>query len=63
MVKQLGIETNDKLYLETDEDKIIISKAPAPPKGTLEYLFRDYSGESFTTVLVNPAIPRGNEKW
>ncbi|MCL1812392.1 MAG: AbrB/MazE/SpoVT family DNA-binding domain-containing protein, partial [Treponema sp.] len=46
MVKKLGIETNEKLYLETDEDKIIISKMPAPKKGTLEYLFKDYSGES-----------------
>ena len=63
MVKELGIETNDKLYLETNEDKIIVSKAPAPKKGTLEYLFKDYSGKSFRTVLVNPVEPVGNEKW
>ena len=63
VVKQLGIETNDKLYLETDEDKIIISKAPVPKKGTLEYLFKDYSGESFKTTLINPVEPEGNEKW
>ena len=63
IVKKLGIETNEKLYLETDEDKIIISKTPAPKKGTLEYLFKDYSGESFRTILVNPLKPIGNEKW
>ena len=63
MVKKLGIETNEKLYLETDKDKIIISKTPAPKKGTLEYLFKDYSGESFRTILVNPLKPIGNEKW
>jgi len=63
IIKALGIENNDKVYLETDVDKIIITKAPAPPKGTLEYLFKDYSGESFKTVLMNPVEPEGNEKW
>ena len=63
MVKELGIEANDTVYLESDEEKIIISKAPVPKRGTLEYLFKDYSGESFRTVLVNPRKPRGNEKW
>ena len=63
MIKSLGIESNDKVYLEVDEDKIIITKAPVPQKGTLEYLFKDYSGESFKTNLVNPVKPAGNEKW
>ena len=63
MVKVLGIECNDKVYLEADEGRIIITKAPAPQKGTLEYLFKDYSGESFKTDLVNPEKPKGNEKW
>jgi antitoxin MazE len=63
MVKELGIDCNDKVYLETIEDKIIITKMPAPKKGTLEYLFKDYSGESFKTALINPVEPVGNEKW
>ena len=63
IVKQLGIETNDKLYMETEENKIVISKIPVPKKGTLEYLFKDYSGESFKTTLVNPLKPVGKEKW
>jgi antitoxin MazE len=63
MLKDLGIENNDKVYLEACDDKIIITKFPAPKKGTLEYLFKDYSGESFKTVLVNPKKPKGNEKW
>jgi antitoxin MazE len=63
MVKSLGIECNDRVYLEASDDKIIITKSPTPKKGTLEYLFKDYSGESFKTVLVNPRKPKGNEKW
>ena len=63
MVKQLGIECNDKVYLEINENRIIITKAPSPQKGTLEYLFKDYNGESFKTVLINPVEPAGNEKW
>jgi antitoxin component of MazEF toxin-antitoxin module len=63
MLKALGIECNDRVYLENDESKIIITKAPVPKKGTLEYLFKDYSGESFKTVLVNPEKPVGKEKW
>ena len=63
MMKELGIECNDEVFLETREDKIIITKTPVPKKGTLEYLFRDYTGESFKTVLINPAEPVGNEKW
>ena len=63
MMKEIGIETNDKVYLETSEDRIIITKIPSPKKGTLEYLFKDYSGESFNTTLVNPLEPVGNERW
>ena len=63
IIKSLGIENNDKVYLEADEDKIIITKAPVPQKGTLEYLFKDYTGESFKTAMTNPAKPEGNEKW
>jgi len=63
MLQALGLNCNDKVYLEGSEDRIIITKAPAPKKGTLEYLFKDYSGESFKTALVNPVEPIGNEKW
>ena len=63
MVKALDVDCNDKVYLEFSEDRIIITKAPTPKKGTLEYLFKDYSGESFETTLINPAEPAGNEKW
>jgi antitoxin component of MazEF toxin-antitoxin module len=63
IIKATGIACNDNVYLETIEDTIIITKAPAPKKGTLEYLFKDYSGESFKTCLTNPVHPVGNEKW
>jgi len=63
ILNEIGLDCNDKVYLETDNNKIIISKVPVPKKGTLEYLFKDYSGESFYTELINPIEPIGNEKW
>ena len=63
IMKEMRLECNDKVYLEADGDKIIITKIPSPKKGTLEYLFKDYPGESFKTTLINPAAPAGNEKW
>jgi len=63
IVKNFGINCNDKVYIETDKEKIVITKVPMPKKGTLEYLFKDYTGGSFTTTLVNPTEPAGNEKW
>ena len=63
IINEMGIVCNDKVYIETNDDKIIITKFPTPQKGTLEYLFKDYSGESFKTELINPIEPVGNEKW
>ena len=63
MVKDLGFDCNEKVYLEADEDRLIVTKAPMPKKGTLEYLFKDYSGESFKTTLINPLKPAGKEQW
>ena len=63
ILKEMDIDCNDKVYLETSDDRIIITKVPTPQKGTLEYLFKDYSGESFKTDLINPAKPVGKEKW
>jgi hypothetical protein len=34
-----------------------------PQKGSLEYLFKDYSGKTFRTELINPQEPVGNERW
>ena len=63
IMKEMCLDNNDKVYLETSDDKIIISKTPSPKKGTLEYLFKDYSGEPFKTTLINPVTPAGKEKW
>ncbi|GHV67099.1 hypothetical protein AGMMS49928_03370 [Spirochaetia bacterium] len=57
LIGQMGLAKNDKVYLESDNDRLIITKAPLPKKGTLEYLFKDYSGGSFKTRLVNPVKP------
>ena len=68
ITRRLDLKTNDRVFLELEEDadlgpKLIITKAPAPKKGTIEYLFKDYSGESFKTELVNPEEPVGKEQW
>ena len=63
MIKTLGVSCNDKVFLEADEEKIIITKAPMPKKGTLEYLFKDYTGGPFKTTLINPVQPIGDEQW
>jgi len=63
MSRQLGISTNDEVVLELRENVMTISKPSTPRKGTIEYLFKDYSGESFKTELTNPLEPVGEEKW
>jgi antitoxin MazE len=63
ILRRLELHTNDKVYLEVEDDKLTITKAPMPKKGTIEYLFKDYSGESFKTELTNPKKPIGKEKW
>ncbi|GHU47300.1 cell division protein FtsW [Spirochaetia bacterium] len=63
MMRFLGLNTNDKVFLEVENDKLIITKRPTPQKGTLEYLFKDYSGESFKTELNNPLEAVGEEQW
>jgi len=63
IIKEMGIDCNDKVYLETSDDRLIITKTSVPKKGTLEYLFKDYKGGVFKTKLINPVEPAGNEKW
>jgi antitoxin MazE len=63
IIRQLGLSTNDKVFLEVENGKLTITKAPASKKGTIEYLFKDYSGESFRTEMVNPEEPVGKEQW
>ena len=63
MSRQLGIHANDEVVLELREKVLTVSKPSTPRKGTIEYLFRDYSGESFKTELTNPVEPVGEEKW
>lgn len=63
MTRQLGISANDEVILEVREGVLTISKPATPREGTIEYLFKDYSGESFKTELVNPADSIGEERW
>lgn len=61
--RNLGIRVNDEVVLEVRENILTVFKPDIPREDTIEYLFKDYSGESFRTELTNPAIPVGQEKW
>ena len=64
ILRKAQIDLNDKLFFEVDDDKrIILTKAPTPKQGTLEYLFKDYGGGSFNTELIDLGETVGNEKW
>jgi len=50
--------------INTNEEEVLNCAKPSTPReGTIEYLFKDYSGESFNTILTNPLRPLGEEKW
>jgi len=63
MTRQLGIFANDEVILELRENILTISKPTTPREGTIEYLFKDYSGECFRTDIVNSLEPVGREEW
>jgi len=64
ILREADMEMNDIVYIETNQPgRIIINKSPGPKPGTLEYLFKDYSGERFHTELIDFGDPVGDEKW
>ncbi|MCL2200567.1 MAG: AbrB/MazE/SpoVT family DNA-binding domain-containing protein [Oscillospiraceae bacterium] len=64
ILRKAQVDLNDKLFFEVDDDKrIILTKAPTPKQGTLEYLFKDYEGGRFQTELAPLGEPKGQEKW
>ncbi|MCL2492902.1 MAG: AbrB/MazE/SpoVT family DNA-binding domain-containing protein [Clostridiales bacterium] len=64
VLREAGLEMNDFVYVEADRaGRILINKKPAPKKGSLEYLFKDYSGERFDTELTDLGESVGEEKW
>jgi len=65
ILKKAELDINDKVFFDVDEktNKIIMSKLPIPKEGTLEYLFKDYSGEIFNTELIDLGDAVGEEKW
>jgi antitoxin component of MazEF toxin-antitoxin module len=63
MSRDMGIHANDEVVLEVREKTLTVSKPDVPREGSIEYLFKDYSGECFQTEITNPTIPVGLEKW
>jgi len=64
VLRKAQIDLNDRLFFEVDENKrIILTRAPSPKQGTLEYLFKDYNNGAFKTELNDLGETVGNEKW
>jgi antitoxin component of MazEF toxin-antitoxin module len=64
VLRGAGFQIGDRVRLEISEgENILIKKADSPKPGTLEYLFKDYSGESFDTELIDIGDAAGEEKW
>ena len=64
VLRKAQVELNDSLFFEVDEAKrIILTRVPVPKEGTLEYLFKDYNGDSFKTELNDLGEAVGHEKW
>ena len=61
MTRRMGICANYEVILEMRDNILTVSKSETPRIGTIEYLFKDYSGEKFKTVLENPTDPVGAE--
>jgi antitoxin component of MazEF toxin-antitoxin module len=63
ITRHMGISANDEVVLEVRENVLTVSKLATPREGTIEYLFKDYTGECFKTELTNPVEPVGKEEW
>lgn len=61
ILKSLNLKTNDKVDLEYEDDKIIISK-PKKEKISLEERFSSYKGENLTNDFVWDG-KKGKEIW
>lgn len=60
-LKSLNLKTNDKVVLEYDNDKIIITK-PKKNKISLEERFAKYNGENLAKDF-SWDEPKGKEIW
>ena len=64
ILRKAEMDVNDCVYIESDKTgAIFVSKKPSIKKGTIEYIFKDYYGESFETDLADLGDPMGEEKW
>lgn len=60
ILEALGAEKDDELNVEVINHSIVLTKAEK--ELTFEELFKDYSGEPFTSEI-QTISPEGNEKW
>jgi antitoxin MazE len=64
ILRKAQIHLNDKIFFEVDENKrVILTKTPTPKQGTLEHLFKNYSGGSFQAELIELGEAVGGERW
>lgn len=62
ILELLGINVNDPVEIEIEDNKIIISKLSTHKPLILDDLFRDYQ-EDYKPTLIEWGKPKGNEEW
>ena len=62
ILELLGININDAVEIEVEDQKIIISKININKELSLDELFRDYQ-EDYKPTLIEWGTPQGDETW
>ncbi|MDK9711187.1 AbrB/MazE/SpoVT family DNA-binding domain-containing protein [Acidaminobacter sp.] len=62
ILELLGIDVNDPVEIEIEDNKIIISKISTSKELTLDDLFKDYT-DDYKPSLIDWGKPKGDEIW
>lgn len=62
VMEALNAKTGDKLDLNIEGNKVVITKSQPEEELTFQELFKDYDGTEFDTKIEIPERV-GNEKW
>lgn len=62
ILELLGINVNDSVEIEIEDNKIIISKISTSKELTLDDLFKDYA-DDYKPSLIEWEKPKGDEIW